>query len=121
MTRNMYNRQFWQLCYCVRCGRLNYAEPYQTIAKCECSRLKTQHKSIPEKYLDAAGTVYNGPPRIKNEGEQALDANQIRAVKNDAVRPATPNTVTSARAIQRTELDAAPCLSDAPPPRCPAL
>jgi hypothetical protein len=77
MTRNMYNRLFWELCYCVRCGRLNYVEPYATTAMCECSPFKTQHKSIPTRYRIAGGTVYDGPPRISNSRARASSANQL--------------------------------------------
>jgi hypothetical protein len=74
MTRNLRNRQHWELRYCVRCGRLNYVEPRQTSAKCECSPRKTEHKTIPLEYLTAAGGIYDGPPRIG----QRLSANLER-------------------------------------------
>lgn len=77
MTRNMYNRLFWELCYCVRCGRLNYVEPRDTTARCECSPRETEHKSIPMKYRNVGGTVYNGPPRIGNNRARTSCANQL--------------------------------------------
>ena len=65
MTRNMYNRLFWILCYCISCGRLNYVEPHRTGARCQCSPFWTEHRKIPDKYVDQNAMVYNGPPRIR--------------------------------------------------------
>jgi hypothetical protein len=75
MMRNMYNRLFWELYYCTSCGRLNYVEPHQTTARCECSLLKTPHKRIPMKYRSVGGAVYNGPPRIGK--------NRVRLLSNE--------------------------------------
>ena len=83
MTRNMYNRRFWVLCYCVRCGRLNYVEPLGTAGKCECSLRATEHKSIPKKYRVAGGTVYNGPPRIRNNPARTSGAGQLCTTDED--------------------------------------
>jgi hypothetical protein len=77
MTRNMYNRLFWELCYCVRCGRLNYVEPEGATARCACSPLQTRHKRIPMKYRSAGGTVYDGPPRIANNAGRASMGDEL--------------------------------------------
>src|ERR1700758_2640809 len=71
MTRNMYNRLFWRLRFCVRCGRLNYVEPPYTTTKCKCSRRMTEHKEIPKEFQDFTGGVYNGPPRIREQTKES--------------------------------------------------
>jgi hypothetical protein len=82
MMRNMYNRLFWELCYCTSCGRLNYVEPHRTTARCECSPLKTAHKGIPMKYRSAVGAVYNGPPRI-GKNRVRLGSNELSAEEQE--------------------------------------
>jgi hypothetical protein len=110
MTRNMRNRHFWELCYCVRCGRLNYIEPYRKTAKCKCSPQKTEHKGIPIKYQNAVGTLYDGPPRIeKNRGSS--DSSREWAADEDNAAQNRSFNLASVLAVQVTELDSAPYLT----------
>ena len=112
MTRNMHDRRFWELCYCLRCGRLNYVEPYRKTAKCACSPRKTQHKVIPAKYQNATGTIYNGPPRIENNRGKGRGINRVSAgdEHNSGQNPAQ-STMMRIRATTVTELDSEPYLT----------
>jgi hypothetical protein len=52
----IYNGKGWVLGICTNCERFNYVEPHGTTAQCKCSKVWTEHTSVPFGNRNLAGT-----------------------------------------------------------------